>query len=61
MKDYEEFKHLKKVDYLIYCMWCGKLYLKGKEVEIEGDDNENSSSCTFFEVLDDRIEQSTRI
>lgn len=32
--------HLKKTYYLIYCMWCGKLYLKGKEVEIEGEDNE---------------------
>lgn len=31
-------KHLKKEDYLIYCIWCGNLYLKGKEVEIEGDE-----------------------
>lgn len=30
-------KHLKKVDYLIYCIWCGNLYFKGKEVEIIGD------------------------
>lgn len=29
-------KRLKKADYLIYCMWCGKLYLKGKEVEVVG-------------------------
>ena len=30
-------KHLKNADYLIYCIWCGNLYLKGTEVEIEGD------------------------
>lgn len=29
-------KHLKKADYLIYCVWCGKMYLKGKEItEVE--------------------------
>lgn len=24
-------KHLKKVDYIIYCFECGNLYYKGKE------------------------------
>lgn len=28
----EAHKHLKKADYLIYCVWCGKMYLKGKEI-----------------------------
>lgn len=36
--------HLKKANYLILCFECGKLYLKGKEVEIiheeNGEDNE---------------------
>lgn len=30
-------KHLKSTDYLIYCIWCGNMYLKGKKVEILGD------------------------
>lgn len=33
-------KHLKKTDYIIWCFECGKLYLKGKEIEIVGEDNE---------------------
>lgn len=32
-------KHLKKVDYMIWCFACGKLYFKGKELkELEKDD-----------------------
>lgn len=35
-------KHLKKADYIIWCFECGKLYIKGKEIEIEivGETNE---------------------
>lgn len=28
-------KHLKKVDYLIYCFICGNLYYKGKKFNLE--------------------------
>lgn len=28
----EAHKHLKKADYLIYCIWCGKMYLRGKKI-----------------------------
>lgn len=34
-------KHLKKADYIIWCFECGKLYLKGKEIEIIGVANED--------------------
>ena len=30
---------LRDKDYLIYCIWCNKLYLKGKEVEVIDDPN----------------------
>lgn len=36
----EAHKHLKKVDYIILCLWCGKMYFKGKELVIEGENNE---------------------
>ena len=28
-------RHLKKVDYILWCFECGKLYYKGKELVIE--------------------------
>ena len=27
-------KHLKKADYIIYCIWCGNVYYKGKKLKI---------------------------
>ena len=27
--------HLKKVDYIIYCIWCDTLYLDGRELKIK--------------------------
>lgn len=30
--------HLKKADYLIYCVWCGKLYYKGKPLKVIKDE-----------------------
>ena len=29
-------KHLKNADYIIYCIWCGKMYYKGKILKIKG-------------------------
>ena len=33
-------KYLKNADYIIYCVWCGTLYYKGKRLKVvESEEN----------------------
>lgn len=43
-------ERLKKVDYIIYCLWCGNYYYKGKKLEFNEEDEKR-----FLELIESEL------